>query len=102
MAVSGHPFCSVYSTVILTVSAQPCYPCLCPPSSELYGSPLGQRYKAQERDLVVGRPVVVLYTQDLNYYRALITARDDVTTYKVMMGWRCVHSTQADQFCQRL
>jgi len=37
----------------------------------------------KESDPVINRAVVIMYAQDLNYYRALVLSREDLTTYKV-------------------
>ena len=57
--------------------------------SEFYGSMIADRYKTHEHELVAGRPVVVLYSNDLNYYRAIITAREDLNTFKVELDIEC-------------
>lgn len=51
--------------------------------SEFYSSRVGERYMVPQEMVVVGALVVAQYTDDHNYYRAIITAIEDLTTVKV-------------------
>lgn len=46
---------------------------------------MGERYVVPQEMVVVGAIVVALYTDDHNYYRAIITAIEDLTTVKVLL-----------------
>ncbi|ROT85901.1 hypothetical protein C7M84_004160 [Penaeus vannamei] len=47
---------------------------------EFYGSPIGGRYVVPNDFITIGFPVVALYASDLNFYRAIVTNLEDLTT----------------------
>lgn len=46
---------------------------------------MGERYMVPQEMVIVGAIVVAQYTDDHNYYRAIITAIEDLTTVKVLL-----------------
>ncbi|XP_063598264.1 tudor domain-containing protein 5-like [Penaeus indicus] len=65
---------------------------------EFYGSPIGGRYMVPNDFVTIGFPVVALYANDLNFYRAIVTNLEDLTTVRLFFVdygtiCRCDHSS---------
>ncbi|XP_069947661.1 uncharacterized protein [Cherax quadricarinatus] len=50
---------------------------------EFYSGPLGTRYIIPEENITIRAPVIALYEEDLNFYRAIIISLEDLGTVKL-------------------
>ncbi|CAL4161785.1 unnamed protein product [Meganyctiphanes norvegica] len=50
---------------------------------EFYSSPIGERYKITNENLQIRAPVAVLFKEDENWYRAIVTSLVDLTSVKL-------------------
>ncbi|XP_071537647.1 uncharacterized protein [Panulirus ornatus] len=50
---------------------------------EFYSTRIGDRFHVPQERIAIGAPVVALYAEDMNFYRALITSLEDLRTVKL-------------------
>nr|XP_053636181.1 uncharacterized protein LOC128691368 isoform X2 [Cherax quadricarinatus] len=53
---------------------------------EFYSGPLGARYIIPEENITIRAPVIALYEEDLNFYRAIIISLEDLGTVKAALN----------------